>query len=203
MYDRYHREYDRTRDGIIQWVLALNRVTDHFPATEPLRPRMREGALHLVASVEGFLVFPSAEARDNVMRAANTLLSFCSIADTQRWVHADNFSFLARELHRWLGALPEPQPTLFTPSKTPAPRVRKQPQRREAPSRDGALSRRQQQILSHLAANPSVHVGDLARVFPTISKRTIRRDLETLLRRRLVERQGKTNGTVYSLIRTA
>lgn len=56
---------------------------------------------------------------------------------------------------------------------------------------------RQQKILEVLKEKGKAQVGDLTKIFPLISKRTLRRDFRYLMEKGLVERIGEKNETFY------
>jgi predicted HTH transcriptional regulator len=60
-------------------------------------------------------------------------------------------------------------------------------------------SSRQEKILTFLKEKERLQVKDLKNVFPEISKRTLRRDFEQLLKKGLVVRMGEKNNTFYQV----
>ena len=62
-----------------------------------------------------------------------------------------------------------------------------------------AKNERQKKILEILRKKESIQVKDLKKLFPSISKRTIRRDFVYLLQEGIVYREGKKNETVYKI----
>ncbi len=63
---------------------------------------------------------------------------------------------------------------------------------------DGQATR-QGKILNILKEKEKVQVWQMKEVFPEITKRTLRRDFERLLKQGLVERIGEKNNTFYKL----
>ncbi|MDX1608409.1 MAG: DeoR family transcriptional regulator [Candidatus Spechtbacterales bacterium] len=61
------------------------------------------------------------------------------------------------------------------------------------------ISARQQTIIEHLKQNGKVQAADLADVVENVSTRTIRRDLDKLIKKEIVQKEGKTNGARYYL----
>ncbi|MFZ3073698.1 MAG: DeoR family transcriptional regulator [Minisyncoccales bacterium] len=58
---------------------------------------------------------------------------------------------------------------------------------------------RQNRITEFLKENGSAQVWEILKIFPTISKRTIRRDFRSMLKQGLIERTGERNTTAYKL----
>ena len=61
------------------------------------------------------------------------------------------------------------------------------------------LNERQKKILEILKNKPSVQVWELKQILSDVSKRTLRRDLDELLKIGLVKRQGEWNEVFYNL----
>lgn len=64
---------------------------------------------------------------------------------------------------------------------------------------DDNYSERQKKILQILAGKEKVQVSDIIKEIPNITKRTIRRDLDDLLKRGKVIRNGEWNQVVYKI----
>ncbi len=58
---------------------------------------------------------------------------------------------------------------------------------------------RQNRILTFLKENGGAQVWEIQKIFPDVSKRTIRRDFRSMLRQGLIERYGERNTTSYKL----
>jgi len=56
---------------------------------------------------------------------------------------------------------------------------------------------RQNRIMEYLKERGSAQVWEIQKIFPNVSKRTIRRDFRSLLRQGLIERTGERNTTAY------
>jgi len=61
------------------------------------------------------------------------------------------------------------------------------------------LSPRQGRILELMRNKPKVQVWELQKVLPEVTKRTLRRDLDNLLQRSLIIRQGEWNEVFYQI----
>ena len=58
---------------------------------------------------------------------------------------------------------------------------------------------RQNRIVEYLKENGSAQVWEILKIFPAVSKRTIRRDFRSMLKQGLIERTGERNTTAYKL----
>ena len=61
------------------------------------------------------------------------------------------------------------------------------------------LDDRKERILAILKEREKIQVGEVQKVLPDVSKRTLRRDFEFLLKQGIVERIGERNDTFYKL----
>jgi Fic family protein len=62
-----------------------------------------------------------------------------------------------------------------------------------------SLDARKEKILDILKEKEKIQVWELNKLLPNVSKRTLRRDFEQLLRQGLVQRIGERNNTFYKL----
>lgn len=191
------------REHLRSLVLALYRVTDTIPESEPSRWKMREEALNTVSRAEAFFHAPSDMQISNLWSSLNTLQAYFEIAKESEWIDERNFIVLDREFERFGQSIDQSrQGFVGMDKKSHTVQTPKRPAKKKVTALTVKLSGRQEKIVDHLKQNGKVHVGDLSPLFPTLSKRTIRRDLDSLVKEHFVTRFGKTNGTLYSLVRT-
>lgn len=84
------------------------------------------------------------------------------------------------------------------------PMIKKEEQKEKglsarASARKEALSERQRKILKMMASREKTQVADIVKEMPDITKRTIRRDLDDLLKRGKVLRLGEWNEVFYKI----
>lgn len=65
-------------------------------------------------------------------------------------------------------------------------------------SRKG-MSERQEKILAFLKENGNAQVWEVKQILPEVTKRTLRRDFDLLLRKGIIQRMGERNNTFYQL----
>lgn len=209
MSDFTDNKIEDKRESLLSFVFALYRVTNKIPREEALHRKLREEALLAVAKSEYF--FRSARDADyqRLSSSIRTLLNYLNIAGRQNWVDGQNFIVLQKALlsfHHSVRnikvSVPKKEEKKLKPISSIAVKkvVLAKPQRRVKAKSQIKISDRQKKIVQHLNQNGSVQVGDLSSIFPQLSKRTIRRDLESLVKDSLVKRGGKTNGTTYQLL---
>lgn len=69
-----------------------------------------------------------------------------------------------------------------------------------ASQKQDSLNFRREKILEILKEKGRAQVGEIKGVFPRVSKRTLRRDFQRLLKEDIIERIGERNDTFYQLI---
>ena len=65
-----------------------------------------------------------------------------------------------------------------------------------------ALIPRQKALLDFMVQNKKAKIGDLEKLEPDVTQRTLRRDMERLAKTGYVRKIGRTNRTLYKLVRT-
>ncbi len=158
------------KEFLIQLTNNLYHLTLLFPKKEPLRYKMRELADEILA-------------RPNEKDLA-VLDSFFEVARAQNWVSPSELLAVQEEYAKLRGVAEKP--------------IKKEKEIKEewvffAPSL------RQEKILSTLKEKEKVQVCEMKKIFPGVTKRTLRRDFEQLLRQELIERMGERNNTFYQL----
>ena len=64
------------------------------------------------------------------------------------------------------------------------------------------LNSRQKALLDFMVQNKTARIGDLEKLEPNVTQRTLRRDMEKLAKMGYVRKIGRTNRTLYKLVRT-
>jgi len=163
------------KDFLIKLTNNLYRLTLLFPKKEPLRYKMRELA-------DDILTNPLEENLE-------VLDSFFEVAKAQNWVSP--FDIL--EIQRGYDNLKEGL------KKTELEEEKREPVEHLAVIKTSpqSLPGRQEKILRFLEEKGKAQVWQLKQVFPEVTKRTLRRDFESLLNQGLIERIGERNETFY------
>ena len=206
------------KENLIELVLALYRVTERFPQGEPLRCLIRCQAHDFLASgiIMGGGLF-SGDIKKTLMdlELKGELLKAClEVAAKQAWVNPENIIFLIAEYDQQRAVLRSEAEIMFKArvrlkteeishrpeqlaEKIKEPRLELGKHFRA--ESDDSNSHRHQRIVEILRHRANLQVKDIKEVFPQLSKRTLRRDFEYLLRMGVVDRIGEGNMTVYKL----
>jgi len=192
-----------TKDDFIKITNSLYQLTLLFPKKEPLRYRMREVADEILAKLS--LVFKENPEKSTIvgktekstiveiLENVEILNSFFEVAKAQNWVSPVEILNLQTEyskLKKELEKSPVIGPIAETVEKSRPPKIY---------SGQTYVNQRQEKILAFLRENNRAQVWELKKIFPEVSKRTLRRDFEQLVRQGLIERKGERNATYYSL----
>lgn len=161
------------KDFLIQLTNNLYQLTLLFPKKEPLRYKIREAAANILAS-------PTE-------KDFKTLNSFFEVAKFQNWVNPTNILAIQADYDNLRRGLQENYSEDVKPVLESLPLTAK------------TLVERQEKILSVLKEKGRAQVWEMKQVFPQVSKRTLRRDFEFLLKQGMVERMGEKNNTFYKV----
>lgn len=201
------------KEYLIQLTQNLYRLTLLFPKKEPLRYKMRELADEILANslrITNHYEFTNIKKGnlDNqhpVLVNLEILDGFFEVAKAQNWVSLNNILKLQQEyskLREELDGLKERTKKLPFENEKEMTQVE--------PVAGGTLvqravqieklrNERQEKILTFLKENGRAQVWQLKEIFPEVSKRTLRRDFESLLKQGKIERIGQRNETFYQL----
>lgn len=202
------------KSHFIKLTLAVYRVTGLFPEDEPLRQKIRNKANDILAGLISANPNPAAEKK-TLLKDIEILRSYFDLAEAQNWVESLNFLVLCREYDKIEQYLRQPAADplrllgLSLEKQIEEPKIENKPklkpQRENKPAVDNLWgmscqqANRQKKILEILKEQSKAQVWELKRIFANITKRTLRRDLEYLLKRGLVVRTGVKNNTFYQL----
>jgi len=189
------------KDYLIKLCLAVYKVTELFPEKESLKFFSRERANRVLAdSILFFSKNPVSLTKEQEKRFSEEILGnikvlqgYFEVAENQNWVKKENFLVLKKEYDKI-----EKEINKGFSKKESSDIIKKE----EVPSQisfDKLKKGRYKRILEIIKEKKEAQVRDLKEIFPQISKRTIRRDFDYLLRKGLVERVGDKNRTLYKL----
>jgi len=207
------------KEKILKLTNTVYKALEFFPESDPLKNRAKDKALSIMerliltanknprVSVEGVDwtpvgdIFLQNEIKNQVIEDIDALLGYLWIAKSQNWLSSVNFLILSNEYEK---IKKEIRPALELTRKLPGMEERqaesdsqKQTGNQYQPVQE--IRGRQKQILEFLSKNGRAQVSDLQKVLPDITKRTIRRDLEELLRAGKIQRLGDFNQVFYKL----
>jgi len=160
------------KDFLIKLTNGLYRLTLLFPRKEPLRYKMRELADEILAN--------QTEEKLEILN------SFFEVAKTQNWVSSSNVLEVQKEYDNLKEELKQSSEVQLSKVKE----IRKDEEK---------ILGRQEKILEILKEKGRAQVWEIQKIFPEVTKRTLRRDFENLLNQGFIERMGERNETFYQL----
>ncbi|NQU82557.1 MAG: DeoR family transcriptional regulator [Parcubacteria group bacterium] len=198
----------------IKLTVVLYRITELFPKEEPLRFSLRKKANDILADATlvfgtNSVVLVRAEKQrllNRIIKNIDIIQAFFELAGEQEWIKQENFLVLQREYER---VAKEAQLSLVTnkePAQTAQTKVAKNTQQikpqetvfgETEPKTEEHLKQRHKKILKLLKTKGVVQVKDVKDILPEVTKRTLRRDFDFLLKQGLVGRRGDKNKTEY------
>jgi len=200
------------KNYLIKLTTNLYRLTLLFPKKEPLRYKMRELADGVLAKSILILGVSSRKSKNLILeleKELEILDSYFTLAKNQNWVSPYDVLEIQKEYSKIKDKIigageASTENKEIEDKKTEAYGM--QPIMRlrtlmEWDKKTRGRPSRQQKILKVLKEREKVQVGELKKVFPYVTKRTLRRDFDFLLKKGVVERIGEKNGTFYQLKR--
>lgn len=190
------------KNYIIQLTKDLYKFTLLFPKKEPLRYKMRELADDILS---GFFKQTLEKYIGDTYATLEVLDSFFEVAKEQNWTSPAEISLIQQEYNKLseqiknngreggqlasdMGSNRNKEPVIINFNPIPV-----------GPSALSEKTSRQQKILEILREKGRVQAWQLKQVFPTVSKRTLRRDFEDLVNQGAITRVGERNDTFYVL----
>ena len=167
------------KEFLVQLTNNLYRLSLLFPKKEPLRYKIREVADNILAG-------PTE-------KDIETLSNFLEVAMAQNWVSPSDMLAIKLAYDNLKDGSPEENPAV---NEVKDELVEAGEQRTEV---GVILPERQGKILDFLRENGRAQVWQIKQVMPDISKRTLRRDFEHLLKEGTIERIGERNDTFYQI----
>lgn len=195
---------------------AVYKILDYFPENDPLKNRAKETALHILE------LLTTQQFSPELLHEIEVLKSYLSLARYQGFINDMNFLILTKEydqikseivatdVHRdsvkilekaimehEASAIEKPKEVLKDISD-----IKKEIQKPVASlSSKHSLkaTSRQKKILDILSGRQKTQVADIIKELPEVTKRTVRRDLDDLLKEGKVLRFGEWNQVFYQI----
>ncbi|MFH1714303.1 MAG: DeoR family transcriptional regulator [Candidatus Nealsonbacteria bacterium] len=168
------------KELLIKLTNRLYRITLFFPKKEPLRYKMRELATDFLAGQN--------------KKDLEILDSFFDVALTQNWVSLAELLEIKSDYANFKDGLDATE-------NKPQFALQKEVIGLE-PDNQGLIEKlpeRHTKILDFLKKNGRAQVWQLKQVLPEVTKRTLRRDFDSLLTKGIIKRLGERNNTFYQL----
>jgi hypothetical protein len=188
---------------------AAYKILDFLPESDPLKNKAKEKVLAILerltkisgsgdwVSLKDYFSENKEESNLKLVEEIDLLLGYLELARSQGWISGVNFFIISNEYERikkeinFRPLMPKNTEQKLDPKA--ASKTEKEP---VSPL---IFTSRQSRIIDFLGKNGEAQVMDLQRVLPDVTKRTIRRDLDDLLRAGRIIRQGEFNQVVYKL----
>jgi len=188
------------KNNLIQLTNSLYKLTLLFPKKEPLRYKMREIADEILNSY-----LRQNSGQNPIKDDLEVLDGFFEVAKAQNWVQADEILKIQQEYNKIkveikdIIVVQEEPKLLQKPEETA---TKKEIAENSSPPIQvvtGAINPRQEKIMEFLKENGRAQVWQVKQVFPEVTKRTIRRDFESMLKQGMIQRVGERNDTFYQI----
>jgi len=175
------------RDYFIRLTLAVYRVSELFPKDVSLKSQLRDSASKILSHLlfifaDNPISLNFSEKRilkEKILSEIEIVKNYLTTAQKESWVKVENLLVLKREYDK----------------------IKKLILRKEKEEELGEfISSRQKKILELLRKKGGLQISEIQTCFP-ISKRTLRRDLEELIEKKLIMRKGKGKASFYFLAR--
>jgi len=191
---------------IIELTDKLYKLTLLFPKKEPLRYKIREVGdriLENIVSLEVFQNQSSAKRSDflifEIEKDLEIIISYFEVVKWQNWVSYFDVLEIKEKYDKikidLLEYVENPEAKESLPQAKPF-----EPEQIEKSNNDKGLDQRKEKILNILEKQEKIQVWELSKILPQVSKRTLRRDFDFLLKKGLIKRIGQGNNTFYSLV---
>lgn len=213
-------------DNFVKITNAVYRLLEFFPENDPLKNRAKEKALEILAnsrlvfenqgwiSLKKYLSPEREKFVERLLENIEILESYLKIGKNQGWISDMNLLIVIKEYESIKKrsyvkkVVPEPVEFLGKIQNIHADKGSKiilETEKRisqiiEKKSIGQSIySDRQQKILKMLNKNGKGQVSDIIKELPDVTKRTIRRDLDDLLKKEKIVRIGDYNQVSYQI----
>ena len=188
---------------ILQTTNELYRITLLFPKKEPLRYKIRGFANDVLANFVSLPAEADTPTKVTIIEESEKIIevidNFLEVAKAQNWVKDSDILSLQREYSRMKEELTKFETEEKTkklpgilkdePPPAPAPKIQ-----------EPELIERQEKILDVLKTKGKAQIWEIKDDFPNVTKRTLRRDFNKLVKKGFVERIGEKNTTFYQIL---
>src|SRR3990167_8410056 len=203
-------------DSFIKLTNTVYSILDCLPENDPLKNRAKEKVLAilenmtLVFGTSGWISLQKEKASAQLPDDIEVLINYLVVGKTQGWVSSVNFLIITNQYRDIKNNIRPPEGIIKKSIEIANSMVMDpKPPMISSKEQNGALvylekfSERQDKILHILEAREKTQVSDIIKELPNITKRTIRRDLDDLLKRGKIVRVGEWNQVFYRIFNKA
>jgi hypothetical protein len=202
------------QDDFIKITQTAYRLIDFFPDNDPLKNKAKEKVLAIMENLmlmygtKGWISLQTEKAAAQLIDDICMLENYLKIANYQKWIDNINFLIIVKEYQALKGAIRPPKPIVRQAlviasgahnNKEVSGEKALKSETILLPKARENLSERQEKILHIMGGREKTQVADIIKQLPNITKRTIRRDLDDLLKRGRVARIGEWNQVFYQI----
>ncbi len=162
-------------DDFVKTMSIIYKILDFLPDSDPLKNLAKEKVL---AILENLTLQNFLQASDDIA----VLENYLKVGFGQGWISSMNFLIITKEYQKMKDNIEIPKD--IAKSSVKYDRIEK-------------YSQRQSKILEILNKKENAQVSDFIKELPKVTKRTIRRDLDDLLKRGKISRAGEWNQVFY------
>lgn len=196
---------------------AAYKLLDFFPESDPLKTRAKEKVLSIMSALGGSALggenrgswmvvgeYFSAEKEKKkiqLLEDIDILLGYFEIGKSQGWLSGVNCIIITNEYLRIKKEI-KIRPELVKGPESKEQKITEKTQEKEIAQTLPLpeITGRQKEIIEYLIHNKKAQVMDLQRILPDVTKRTIRRDLDELLKMGRIRRFGEFNQVFYRIV---
>ena len=189
------------RKDLIELTIKVYKITLFFPKKDPLRYKIRDVANRIL---ENFIALKNSNKEDffiiaEIKKDIDVLDSYLEISKWQNWVSYFDILNLKNEYVKIKNSFSEID-IVKNSKEIKIPIEQSFHQEPKEDLKKKKLNIRQEKILDILKTKEMIQVWEVNKILPDVSKRTLRRDFEQLLKEGSVERIGEKNQTYYKLM---
>jgi len=174
-------------DKFLKLTSAVYKVLEYFPESDPLKNRAKDKALAIMDN----LVLHNESTKQWLLEDIDLLLGYLKIGREQGWLSPINYLIISNQYENIKKEIAPREPILLDSASI---------EKAVADAQTSSFSDRQKKIIEFLREKETAQVMDMQTVLPDVTKRTIRRDLDELLKMGKIARQGEWNQVVYKII---
>ena len=211
------------KDKIVELTNAVYNLLEYFPESDPLKNRAKEKALAVMenlslvfadggwVSLKDYFSSNREKTKLQTLEDIEIILNCLKLARMRGWINGVSFLIVFNEYEKIKKEIGIPIIISERTQKPVEPVLNEDAMEKQvrdtqffiAPKLQDdkifKLSDRQIKIIDFLERNQKAQVMDLMTVLPDITKRTVRRDLDELLKMGKVAREGEFNQVLYRI----
>jgi hypothetical protein len=169
-------------EALTKLTATVYKLLKYFPESDPLKNRAKEKALEILEKIN------NGKSED-----IDILLSYFFVAKNQGWMSDTNYLIIFSEYQKIKQSLSVEKKTKTS--------VKPVLNNTEPKTPHFSLTHRQGKIIEFLKGKEKAQVMDFQSILPNVTKRTIRRDLDELLKMGQIDRTGEFNSVSYQIVK--